>query len=297
MESKNNTPGIFVLNARKFDLIFGFTLMLGSGMMISGEQMAAHPLFVGVFGIAIYLLEAWAFYFKSTTIRIRALKRINGEKDWMTKGSLPPLPRVMIFGRVLRSVLRVFILSLALRSIINSFDSLTEDQENKIQGLWFLGVVFEGILMRITRLANRPQESKERNEDLEKEMNWRRKRSDFLESKFHLYFEVCADFILLVTALMFSHTYCRMMTNFFIKRIDSALNANIPMGNLLWTMFVTMTLTSIILVVPSRLAFWVEDAYAAVDQKRRSKVRWSVVFACVAVMFPVLLHFFRAIIE
>lgn len=258
--------------------------------------MAAHPLFVGIFGIAIYLLEAWAFYFKSTTIRIRALQRINGANDWITKGHLPPLPRVMIFGRVLRSLLRVFILSLALRSIINAFDSLTEKQEDMIQGLWFLGVIFEGILMRMTRIVNRPKATNERNEELDKEMSWRRKRSDFLKSKFHLYFEVCADFILLITALMFSHTYWRMMTNFFMDRIDSALSAHIPMGNLLWTMFVTMTLTSIVLVVPSRLAFWVEDAYAAVDIKRRRKVRWSVVFACFATMAPVLWHFIRAIV-
>lgn len=296
MELKNKTSGIFVLNARKFDLIFGFSLIFGSAFMISGEQMAAHPLFVGVFGIFIYFAEAWAFYYKTVSIRIRALQHSIGEKEWLNKGSLPSLPRVMIFGRVLRSILRVFILSLALRSILNAFDDLTERQENIVQGFWFFGLIFESVMMRMTRLTNLSRENKARNDDLDKEMAWRRKRSGFLENKYHVYKEACADIILVVTAMMFTQTYWKSISNFYIERIDSALNAHIPMGNLLWTMFVTMTLTSIILVVPARLAFWVEDAYAAVDEKRRRKVRWSVVFACVSVMSPVLLHFFRTLL-
>lgn len=294
LEMKDNTPAVFVLNARKFDIIFGFSLMFGSAFMISGDQMQKYPLLVGVFGVIIYFAEAWAFYFKTVSIRIRALKKINIDKDWSTNGSLPALPRVMIFGRVLRSILRVVILSLALRSILNAYDDLTEHQENVVQGLWFVGIIFEGVMMRMTRLSNRPKEGKEKSDDHNKEMEWRRKRLGFLESKLHLYKEACADFVLVITAMMFTQTYWKFISNFYIDRIGSALRADIPMGNLLWTMFVTMTLTSIILVIPARLAFWVEDAYAAVDGKRRRKVRWSVVFGCVSVMFPVLLHFVRA---
>ncbi|HTF06084.1 MAG TPA: hypothetical protein VK826_18770 [Bacteroidia bacterium] len=292
-ESPVKDESVFRLNGKKFDLIFGSVMLIGSPFLVDSDFISKHLLFAGIFGLIVYVLEAWAFYFKTTTVRIRALQKMGGHV-WQYSGKeLPNIPAVMRIGRFMRACIRVYVFT-------HSVDALVEytGYEN---GLWnrdsnysfLVGIVIETWLATLVRIRNNSKKSDDYQKQIVKENKWRSRHADFLEQRYHGFLEIFSDIILLTLAMMFAHTYWNHSYDFFYRQIERAHNDLAPPGALLWTMVITLSITSILVVVPARLAYWLEEIYAAGDAISKRKVRWSMVFACAAFALPVFFYFFK----
>lgn len=291
------------MNGRKFDLIFGFVLLFGGPIALTRGDLGAHPGATALFGFLIYFLEAWAHQYKMISVRSRAVA--NALADPRGDGSLPQLSSVMYMARKARILLRLLLFTIAMSACLDYFYGENDPpSSNWIKGFVFAAIIFELFLGRnvyfdSTRKEKVKTKKKKGNDSAgrvavlsDKEAEWRREYSSFTERSYHLYKEVAADCILMITGLMFAHSYWSSSLKFFSNAIDDAHNKGVSPVSILWTMFFVTTLTSFFVLFPARLVYWAEENWNPESGKKK-RIRWSIFFAFAGLTAPVYYHYVR----
>jgi hypothetical protein len=287
------------MNGRKFDLIFGFVLLFGGPIALTLGDLGSHPSTTALFGLLIYFLEAWAYRYKLISIRARAVAK--AVSDQRGNGQLPPLSSVIRLGRNARVLLRVLLFSISMTACLNYvYGENDPPSSNWIKGLLFASILFEVWMYRSVYFesAHNGKVIKKKGNDSEgriavlsdKESEWRRDYSSFTERSYHMWKEIASDCILMITGLMFAHSYWSSSFNFFTKAIEEAHSKGVSPGSILWTMFFVTTLTSFFVLFPARLVYWAEENWNTEIAKKK-RIRWSIFFAFAGLTAPIYYRF------
>jgi hypothetical protein len=290
---------ILHMNGRKYDLIFGFILLFGSPLIITGRDIVMNPGLTATFGFVIYIIEAWAFRYKVISVRWRAIDHLMAKNR--SSANLPQLTVVITLARYAHTILRLIVFVISLRAALKAiyFDDELYSELIPIVAL-SLALSFDIMLFRnvyfdsnAAGIKKRSDSDSTRSSELSiPEKEWRKNFQRFTERPGHLYKELTADFILIVTGLMFAHSYWSSSMKFFLQGIENAHAEGVGAGSILWTLLFVSSLTAFLVVFPSRLTYWVEENWNDLDS-RRKKIRWSMVFAFAGLTVPLYFHFIR----
>lgn len=280
------------MNGYKFNVLFGIISLFVGASIPSYVDLRGSGFLVGLIAVFMYFGEAWAFYYKTKLTRVRV---VYVQTEGRITRTVPPLPALGCFvsyGFFLRLCFRTIFLIVAL----TTFGFMSESEED-IGGVaitvLILGILFELFLLGVSWIESRLTKDDEEEEPQKEEQKWREKNFKMLKDPKLLAKEMGADFILFVSAMMFTHAFWTMSNNDFMDSIDhSYAIGDWGVGVLLSMVFFNFVLC-LFMLVPVRLAYWVGESISTFTPQQKWRLRFSFLFAGLSITAPVFIHWVK----
>lgn len=277
------------MNGIKFNYYLGALSLIGLNISTNIEFNALISVILGLLGLALYVLEGWAFHLKINRIAARYYFDLSGGN--VDKFVQIQEPGCMIwYAFMVRMLLRI---GLALFSVVGL--SLSSPNDLPLWGGIMLGalILFELFFMLYIMFESRIFRSEKSNLVEDGEKNWRTKYFTKLSLKKEVMKESYSDVILLISAWAINITFWNAINSDFIDFINRSY-ADGESALLIILLVVISSLTlCLFMLIPVRLAHWVEESINARDLQSRRKLRWSIVFAGLGTISPSLIELVR----
>lgn len=271
------------INGIKFNYYLGGFSLIGLNISVNIDLNTLLSIALGIFGLAFYVLEGWAFLFKMNRIAARHFFELTGGKASVKVEHTDP-GCLIWYAFLVRMVMRIGLILLSLVSIGNNPNDLPH-WAGIIMGL---AVLFELFFMLYSMYESKIFNSadREHSEVSESELKWRQKHFPLLQSDNAKKKEIYANLILLVTAWIINISLWNAINEDFIRFIHDS-KANGESSLLIVSLMLSFSfILCLFLLIPVRLAHWVEETIKAKDPVSKRKLRWSVFFAGAATTSP-----------
>lgn len=295
MSRKRREPlhySIIRMDGYKFNILLGLISFFVVPFIAKGIDLREGNIFVGIIGLIFYFGEAWAFNYKTRLARARVVRRLIDEKRWNPLTGLPKLGCMVSYGFIMRLCFRIAILAFSMMA----FGGLQEETDPHwiVITVLMIGVLFEMAILGYAWMDARldPGEEGEK-EKIDEESSWRKSALPMLDDENMFIKETFSDLFLFITALMYTHGFWTLSNGEMIASIDHSH----VYGESGWSVFLLILLSNaalcLFMLVPVRLAYWVDESISTIEPAQKRKLRWSLVFAGLSMTAPPLVHFMK----
>lgn len=275
---------MFQINRIKFNYYLGALSIIGLNITLNVEFNVILSIALGLLGMALYILEGWAFLFKLNRIAARHFFDLTGGKVHSKVEHNDP-GCLIWYAFLVRMVMRIGLVLMSLVAIGNNPNDLP---------FWagiIMGVVvlFEMFFMLYSMYESKIFNSGKEGVEVslsESEIKWRQKNFPLLKSSQAKKKEFYANIILLITAWVINISLWNTINSDFIRFIQESKISGESSLLIACLMLSFSFIFCLFLLIPVRLAHWVEESISAQDSISKRKLRWSIIFAGAATTSP-----------
>lgn len=278
-----------LIKASSFQLNIFLGVFTLTGYHFQGSMDVNHMglILTGIAGLALYIAECWAFLYKLTIVRAEYLYGLSGGNADKRVGKTVNQGCMLFYAFLMRFVFRIILAM----SCFFAFDgSLEEDPSTWMIIAMIVIVLFEVFVMLFSMYEThifRDEEEEENENYWEGELKWRKKVFPKLmdeKKNLKLFF---ANSVLYLTAGIFTLFFWNNSNAEFVTFIQVSAKQNESVFFVLFSILLANIVLCLILLMPVRLAFWIEDKMNAENNGKIWKYRLSLVFAGASITYPV----------
>lgn len=249
--------------------------------------------FVGITGLAVYILEAFAFDYKLYMIRFRSeLKKLEVQNDEGERHLIPRAGPMLWVGLFFRIAFRVGIIAISVYAF-----GLKEHKDViffSMLGSFILeAIIFAYTCMKTNLFNQTPTTREEFFLEWKKDGEWLEQQQKTNATKNIFWNELATDIVLHLYAFMLYTAWWDMVNEEGINMVRRNFESGtgIIFGFIApMPMLFSMTLLA---MMPLRLAYWIEDSAMSFTPKDRRKTRASFFLAALITISPVIIELFK----
>ncbi|TNE55771.1 MAG: hypothetical protein EP338_03070 [Bacteroidetes bacterium] len=280
---------VYRISSIKFNYYLGAFSFIGLNVSVNLDLNELLSILLGLLGFLLYVLEGWAFVFKLNRISARYFfDRTGGKINVQVEHNDPGC--MIWYAFLVRMLLRIGLILLSLAAIGNNPNDLP------LWGGILMGaaVLFELFFMLYSMFESKIFSSeKEGEEPSESELKWRKKHFPRIHAADAKKKEKYANIILLITAWVINISLWNVINGDFIRFINDSKATGESVLLIASLMLSFSFILCLFLLIPVRLAHWVEETVNAKDPVSKRKLRWSIIFAGVATTSPTWIELIR----
>lgn len=264
----------YLLNGVYAYALFGLYALTISPFMMEFIDYGKKNIAVGLFGLTIYVAEAFAINFKLKMARIRAAIR---RKEYFEQTGIDiiPRPNPFVFGSlVLRMALRLIILMVSVTAL--GIPCTEKKMSSPGIIIIFCGVladVIAFVYMNLKTGIYRQEVYYRRDWEVQEEENikWEKENVPLYYTSKYTLLEFVSDFVLQVYAVILFSSIMYYMDKKCYKMISAPkiLSEHVDSVFSLVPMLIIIT---IIWIIPIRVAYWYEDSMMAFRMREQASI-------------------------
>lgn len=270
----------------RFNYLLGGTSLIGLNVLANVEFKVVLMAGLALLGLALYVAEGWAFLFKMNRISTRYYFDLTGGST--SKFVVNKEPGCIIwYAFFVRMILRIVLVVVSLLTLAGN-----PQNELPIWGGIIMGAVVLVELFFTLYVMFESQIFKTSKEEIvsESEQNWRRKNFRLLTDLQLIRKEKVANIILFISALAINMTFWNTMNSDFMDFIHDSYVSGESGWLISFVILLSAFLLCLIMLVPVKLANWVEESIRVKNDQEQRKLRWSIAFSGIATISPTLIE-------
>jgi hypothetical protein len=251
-------------------------------------------LFLAIFGFTMLVLEFFALNFKLRMIKMRSeQKRIAYEKE-TGKEIIPSVGLGVFFGFCMRLVFRAAIIMVSMTAL--GFECNEEKMSVPGEIATVIGVLVDILSVGYMYVKSQfytdpPQNRKEFAEDIKDEDDWYKENAELSTSVKYFRYEIIADIILQVFALILFTSFWKYINNSGIEILHNCIKYNKPSDEAFMKMFFMMFAMVVLGLMPMRIAYWIEDSMEAFTTREKTGMWITFFIAAIYTCSPAIIKY------
>ena len=267
----------YLFNGAYAYALFGIYSLIVSPVITRFFDYGEKNIFIAISGFAILIAEFFALNFKLKMVRIRAQEKRIAYKKETGIDIIPSTPPIVFFGFFMRLAFHVVIVMVSMTAL----GFVCNDKQMSPPGIIALMSVFlldiGGLIYMYFNnnfFTDPPQTKREFAEELKEEDDWDKINLPLASSVKYFRLELLSDIVLQIYTLMLFTSFWKFINQTGIEMLNDENSSPLMV-------FMMMSITVVVGLMPMRIAYWIEDSMEAFTTKE--KIRVIVMFVIVAI--------------